>query len=326
MEPVIKFDCQETEYINVDKMERTVRLVPRESGRGASYGELLDAIEQVGVPTAEIEGIFKVSPTDNSFSILLKYDDSIQPFIETASLKAGNMIYDIMKMAEQVVTVRVHWLPIYYDSSILYELFSKYGEVLDIKMMKTAHAKITTFNGSREVKLKTDEFRKHIIPHLVNFNSGQSILLTIPGRPPYCLRCNCTGHIRSRCPGRLNYAQVLHTRSIPAVAVTRPDAPPPQPDVRSGNDISNPDSTPAPTAVGSGEVGAVGRGSQEQLLDSIEMEQPSSKRERESETDDGWFTPNKTARASQSGVPSPPSLDNHYECLMASTRVLNKNM
>ena len=101
------------------------------------------------------------------------------------------MIYDIMKMAEQVVTVRVHWLPIYYDSSILYELFSKYGEVLDIKMMKTAHAKITTFNGSREAKLKTDEFRKHIIPHLVNFNSGQSILLTIPGRPPYCLRCNC---------------------------------------------------------------------------------------------------------------------------------------
>ena len=225
MEPVIKFDCQETEYINVDKMERTVRLVPRESGRGASYGELLDAIEQVGVPTAEIEGIFKVSPTDNSFSILLKYDNSIQTFIETASLKAGNMIYDIMKMAEQVVTVRVHWLPIFYDSSILYELFSKYGEVLDIKMMKTDHAKITTFNGSREVKLKTDEFRKHIIPHLVNFNSGQSILLTIPGRPPYCLRCNCTGHIRSRCPGRLNYAQSLHTRSIPAVAVTRPDAP-----------------------------------------------------------------------------------------------------
>ena len=78
--------------------------------------------------------------------------------------------------------------------------------------------------------------------------------------------------------------------------------------------------------MGSGEVGAVGGGSQEQLTDSIEMEQPSSKRERESETDDGWFTPNKTARASQSGVPPPPSLDNHYEILMASTRVLNKNM
>ena len=152
-----------------------MRLVPRENGRGASYGEPLDAIEQVGVPSVEKEGILK-----NSLSTLLKYDDSITPFIEAACLKAGNMMYDIMKMAEQVVAVRVHWLPIYYDSSILYELCSKYGVVLDIKMMKTAHAKITTYNGSREVKLKTDEFRKHIIPHLVNFNSGQSILLTWP--------------------------------------------------------------------------------------------------------------------------------------------------
>ena len=107
-------------------MERTARLVPRENGRGASYGEPLDAIEQVGVPS------------DNSFSILLKCDDSIKPFIEAASLKAGNMMYDIMKMAEQVVAVRVHWLPIYYDSSILYELCSKYGVVLDIKTMLTA--------------------------------------------------------------------------------------------------------------------------------------------------------------------------------------------
>ena len=80
MEPVIKFDCQETEYINVDKMERTVRLVPRESGRGASYGELLDAIEQVGVPTAEIEGIFKVSPTDNS------------PFCSSMTIKSNHLL------------------------------------------------------------------------------------------------------------------------------------------------------------------------------------------------------------------------------------------
>ena len=98
--------------------------------------------------------------------------------------------------------------------------------------------------------------------------------------------------------------------------------------MRSGNDISNPDSTPAPTDVGSGEVGAVGGGSQEQLTDSIEMEQPSSKRERESETDDRWFTPNKTARASQSRSPPPASLDltNHYHFLMASSRQINKNM
>ena len=61
---------------------------------------------------------------------------------ETASLKAGNMIYDIMKMvSEQVVTVRVHVAPHLNvpDSSILtIEPSAQNGEWLGIKLMRTA--------------------------------------------------------------------------------------------------------------------------------------------------------------------------------------------
>ena len=96
-------------------------------------------------------------------------------------------------MNEQIFTIRVHWLPINHVGSILREIFAEYGEVLDLKMNKTSHAKLTAFNGQREVRLKCDEFRKQQIPHLINFQSGQSILITLPGRLPICLRCSEVG-------------------------------------------------------------------------------------------------------------------------------------
>ena len=75
-------------------------------------------------------------------------------------------------------------MPLYFDNVILEENFSEYGQVIDIKMMKTAHAKLVAQNGSREIRRKTDEFKKQIIPHLVKYKSG---------RPPYALNVEMSG-------------------------------------------------------------------------------------------------------------------------------------
>ena len=65
------------------------------------------------------------------------------------------------------------------------------------------------FNGVREIRLKTSEFKRQLIPHLVKFNSGQSILVTLNGRPPYCLKCHVLGHTRQRCPKVKSFANVV---------------------------------------------------------------------------------------------------------------------
>ena len=127
------------------------------------------------------------------------------------------------------------------------KIFAEYGEVLDIKMNKTSHAKLTAFNG---------EFSKQRIPHLINFQSGQSILITLPGQLPFCLRCSEVGHVRGCCPDRLRgYASAVTrgpTRNdvMPADAPAPPDAPRSQAGVVSGSNIGDPGSTQAPTAVG----------------------------------------------------------------------------
>ena len=84
--------------------------------------------------------------------------------------------------------------------SLIREVFSEYGKVVIVNMQKNSHDLVSAYNDIREVHLKTDEFRKQRVPHLLNFSSGQSILVTMAGRVPYCLKCRSVGHKRSRCP------------------------------------------------------------------------------------------------------------------------------
>ena len=66
-------------------------------------------------------------------------------------------------------------------------------------MCKSSYANVVAMNGTREVTLRTTEVYKQKIPHLVTFHSGQSALITMPGRPPLCLKCRCVGHVRKDC-------------------------------------------------------------------------------------------------------------------------------
>ena len=101
-----------------------------------------------------------------------------------------------MSITERNVSLRIHWLPTYYDNSIIKEIFSDFEKVLSIDDLKTAHENRVTLDGTRQVVLKTDELLKQQIPHIINFKSGNKVLVTMPGRPPYCLKCKGIGHTR----------------------------------------------------------------------------------------------------------------------------------
>ena len=146
---------------------------------------MLNALIERGVEPDDIVGIYKVSPSDSIYSVLFKITDVADQVVQWGPLHVGKSVFETMKLNEQVINVRVHWLPLFFENSILREILSAYGEIIgDIKMLKSAHEKVVVYDGVREVKLPVDEMKKQLIPHVVHFNSGQSILLTIPGRPP----------------------------------------------------------------------------------------------------------------------------------------------
>ena len=160
------------------------------------------ALEDLGVPSDEIEGIYKVSSTDNTYSVQMRFGDTVEAIVEKGEFNVDGNPFDIMKPTERIVTGCIHWIPLYFDNVIFEEIFSEYGQVLGISMMKTAHAKLVAQNGSREIRLKTDKLKKQLIPHLVKFKSGRSVLVAVAGRPPYCLKCGHVRNVRTRCVTR----------------------------------------------------------------------------------------------------------------------------
>lgn len=220
------FDGDESSFINGDRLSKTVKFVPSRRQASVSAGELLNALAAVGIQPEDIAGVYKVSQNDYSFSVQFCFTDTAETVSSLQKIKVGDASFDIMKMNEQVVSLRVHWLPLYYDSLILKEALQNFGEVIDVSMLKTAHANCVTLDGVREVRLKTDERNKHKIPHIIHFSSGQSVLVTMQGRPPYCLKCKTVGHVRQRCPtNNRSFAQVVEG---PGTAEPVP-VPPPAP-------------------------------------------------------------------------------------------------
>ena len=233
-----------------------------------------------------------------------------------------------MKMTEQVVTLRIHWLPLYFDNLILREIFSQYGDILDIAMSKTSHEKFVAFNGTREVRMKVDEFKKQQIPHLVHFNSGQAILVTMAGRPPYCLKCRHVGHVMQRCPlNERSYATTTSNLSVnkesPSVGPAPIRAPVASvvPSAEMAVSASAGDGAVAPS--GTSEASGSSVTGQEQQRDMELDPEKGTKRGRETQESSGsWISPNKTAKSrsrSQEALP----LSNTFTPIMEVTDILN---
>ena len=225
MNPVVDFDGFAFNYINEDHMNLTVKLVP-ENGV-ASYCDIFEVLKKSGVEAEEIKGLYKVGAVDKSWSVLLSTEQTVARLKELQKVRSGRTNFFVTSMAEQVVSLQVHWLPLYYEDRILKAMLCLYGEVVDIKNMTSTYGNITAMNGTREVLLKTDEIRKQQIPHLVNIMSGQSVLITMLGRPPLCLKCKVVGHTRRECEVRRYLMNQGSRIRIPEESHGRLTGPPP---------------------------------------------------------------------------------------------------
>ena len=127
MNPVVQFEGCEANYINTDSLDRTIRLVPDEGRSRSSYGDVLNSLTSIGVKPEDVEAVYKVSAFDNSFSVMPAYPDTVEALISHGNIRTDRNKFRIMNMSEQIVTLRIHWLPIYFDNAILREILSQYA-------------------------------------------------------------------------------------------------------------------------------------------------------------------------------------------------------
>ena len=185
-------------FIATDDLDLTIKFQPT-NGAAVSYSDLVNVLSGNGIRGEEVQGIYKVSASDSTYSVLFKEKATVEHLTSLGKLSSPRYKFDLVHMFQQVIKIRIHWLPLYYEGVLLKGIFCDYGEILDIKRCKTVLTDSVFYNGVRELTMKVDETDKMKIPHLINFGCGQTILVTMQGRPPLCLKCRQVGHVRRDC-------------------------------------------------------------------------------------------------------------------------------
>ena len=312
------FEGNESNYVNAERLDLTLRFVPMRKRVSTSVGELINGIAATGVQPEDISGVYKVSAFDSSFTVQFKYSDTLDHVAEMKKIKVGEFDFDIMRLSEQVVSLRVHWLPLYYDSLLLTEILEPFGEVLDVNMLKSAHADCVTFDGVREVRLRTTEVKKQKIPHMVHLGSGQSLLVTMQGRLPYCFKCRSVGHVRQRCPKSRGFAAAVISNPESRGADPSPSAVDEAPtEVSPGP--SGPVDPPQPQGGDDGASDVPRTGSDPQAMD--ENSNQSLKRPLDSQDSD-FIPPNRPARHRQVAE-SQLDLSNKFSPIMSVSDIMS---
>ena len=140
-------------YIDMGTMEKTVKLSCRKMSSTSDVVMLLSAN---GISAEEVLGMYRGPPSDSAHYVILSSDEAI------ARLRSGNLCYRdkqfvFAQLGKQVLTVRVHWLPLYFADTLIKAALRDYGTVLSVDCVTSQYGKTDIKNGMRIVQLEVDE-------------------------------------------------------------------------------------------------------------------------------------------------------------------------
>ena len=106
-------------------------------------------------------------------------------------------------------------MPTYIKLSFIDYFFAKYGKVIDVeretfKLICGTEEK-DVYNGIIHATMDSTEEQIQEIPYLVNFDNDLRMLITIPGRAPFCLKCHTVGHVKRHCPQNTRHVKTTQS-------------------------------------------------------------------------------------------------------------------
>ena len=105
----------------------------------------------------------------------------------------------VFSMTKDILSLRIHWLPVYVPMAHVAIVLSKYGVVQvwhysRIKGYKDVRSSV------RQVILELDpKLSLPSVERLHYDNETFRFLITVPGRGPVCFRCDVVGHTQKEC-------------------------------------------------------------------------------------------------------------------------------
>ncbi|KAM7287688.1 uncharacterized protein ISCGN_031379 [Ixodes scapularis] len=130
----------------------------------------------------------------------LRTDEAKKKLLEAGRLTVKGRKCLVVDPYRQELRVKLHWVSFGVTNETIHRAFAEYGEVKEV-----AHErwKVPGFDGvestTRIVRVVLREgVTLDRLPHQLRLGGGM-VLVVVPGRPPLCLQCRMTGHIRRDC-------------------------------------------------------------------------------------------------------------------------------
>ena len=171
-------------------------------GRGTGIHDVTGLLKKYGCDASDVTSIARDEQgKPGTFEVSFSGLTAMGRFLGEGgdSLSYRNRTFGVVNLGSQEVTVRLHWLPVYIKDSIVKQVCSRYGEVIDVvrEMSQCDIFKVET--GVRLVRMRLSVDEVKCLPHIVSFRCGSKALVSVRGRPPLCLRCMTVGHMRRDC-------------------------------------------------------------------------------------------------------------------------------
>nr|XP_050052490.2 uncharacterized protein LOC126548394 [Dermacentor andersoni] len=157
-----------------------------------------DALAQHSLlPDVIALGAYRMS---HVWAITFKDADAVKKLSSIGELRVKNRRCLVIDPANQDVRLKLHWLLHNVPDEDVRVAFAPYGKVTEVgrerwrvqgMTEKGSTTRLVTLKLKAGVKLDD-------LPHQLSVG-GDLALVVVPGRPPLCLRCRGTGHIRKEC-------------------------------------------------------------------------------------------------------------------------------
>lgn len=224
-------------FIDRSIYDLTFRVVSPVSWNAKDILTILDGV----IDVSDISDIWK---SDFSWNVTVTSPEAAKILCDVDILSYKNIDVRLECFNQQNIKVKVHWLPPYVKDEFLRSYFSRYGLVKSVEREASViSAEATKRSGIRTVTIVTDRDKASEIPHLHSFDGGITMLLTIGGRLPLCLRCRNLGHVRKDCP-------LSKRRDQPLIS-----GPPPASGPRSYSNVVDPSSGTSGQSIGATDPG-----------------------------------------------------------------------
>ncbi|XP_049518726.1 uncharacterized protein LOC125943446 [Dermacentor silvarum] len=134
------------------------------------------------------------------WAVTLKDSEAVTKIVSVGELLVKGNRCLVIDPANQDVRLKLHWLLHNVPDEDVRAAFAPYGKVTEVSRErwrvrgvseKGSTTRLVTLKLKAGVKLDD-------LPHQLNV-SGELALVVVPGRPPLCLRCRNTAHIRKDC-------------------------------------------------------------------------------------------------------------------------------